>query len=66
MEPTMKTAEAISLFGKKAELARALGISRAAVSGWGDEVPPLRAYQIRALVAEGDPNRAHVEGRAGT
>jgi DNA-binding transcriptional regulator YdaS (Cro superfamily) len=49
----MKTEEAVRLAGTAAELARLLGISRAAVSKWGDEVPPLRAYQIRELIAAG-------------
>ena len=34
-----------------ADLARALGISTSAVSQWGERVPPLRAYQIRDLLA---------------
>lgn len=31
-------------------LANALGISRAAVSQWGENVPPLREYQLRELI----------------
>ena len=49
--PSMKTADAISAFGSPAELARALQITRSAISQWGDTVPELRAYQIRELMA---------------
>ena len=49
----MKTADAIKLFGNtQSDLARALGITASAVNQWGEEVPPLRAYQIRDLIAE--------------
>lgn len=44
------TADAIKYFGSRANLARALGISRAAVSYWGEQVPALRAYQIREIM----------------
>jgi hypothetical protein len=46
----METSEAIRLFGSKAEIARALGISRAAVTCWGAVVPPLRVYQLREIL----------------
>lgn len=46
----MKTIEAVAIFGSKAEVARNLGISRAAVTDWGDDVPPLRVYQIREIL----------------
>lgn len=42
--------EAIKAFGSQAKLAEALGLSRAAVSLWGETVPPLRAYQIREIL----------------
>lgn len=45
----MTTQEAISHYGSKAEIARALGIKKASVSGWGDEPPLGRQYQIQAL-----------------
>jgi len=45
--------EAVRLLGSKSNVARALGISRQAVSAWGDEVPALRVYQIKEIVAEG-------------
>lgn len=43
----MKTETAITLAGTSAELARILGLSRAAISQWPDDVPPLRVYQLR-------------------
>ena len=47
----MKTTEAIHLFGGTCQsLANALGITRAAVSQWGENVPPLREYQLRELI----------------
>ncbi len=53
----MKTTEALQIFGgdrgSRRKLANALDISVAAISQWGDEVPPLRAYQIRDLIAAG-------------
>lgn len=45
----MTKKEAVALFGSQAELARALGLSRQAVSKWGDKLPPLRVYQIKEL-----------------
>ena len=46
----MKTKDAIELFGGVAPLARALGISTAAIYQWEDDVPPLRVYQIKELI----------------
>lgn len=47
----MRKDEAIALFGSASSLARSLGITRQAVSRWGEMVPPLRVYQIREIVA---------------
>ena len=43
----MKTALVIELFGSATALGVFLGISKSAVSQWGDEVPELRAYKLR-------------------
>lgn len=43
----MRTQEAIMLFGSGRKLAKALGITSKAVYQWGNEVPRLRAPQIR-------------------
>lgn len=45
----MKKSDVIKFFGTQAEVARVLGINRAAVSAWGERVPPLRALQIENL-----------------
>lgn len=47
---SMKTSEAIKSFDGVANLAKALGITTAAIYQWGEEVPALRSYQIRDLV----------------
>lgn len=41
--------EAIAHFGSAAALARALGISRAAVSKWPDAVPEGSAYKLEVI-----------------
>ncbi len=45
----MLTADAIAHFGTRSEIARALAISRAAVSKWGDVVPEGSAYKIESI-----------------
>lgn len=45
----MKTADVISHFGKKANVARALKISRSSVSEWGDLVPEKRAARLEKI-----------------
>ncbi len=46
----MTTKEALSMFdGSFRKLAEALGLSVQAVRQWGDEVPELRAFQLRAI-----------------
>ena len=48
----MKTQEAINAFGGVKKLADALGTWPQAVYKWGEDVPELRAYQIRELIAQ--------------
>lgn len=50
----MTTDEAKELLGlgDAKSLAELLGITEQAVSQWGQIVPELRAYQIKAIVAE--------------
>jgi len=48
----MKKRDAIAAFGSASDLARALGITRQSVSSWGDDVPELRAYQIREILEQ--------------
>jgi DNA-binding transcriptional regulator YdaS (Cro superfamily) len=47
----MTKEKAIAIFGSVRALADALGITEQAVNQWKDEIPPLRAYQIRDLVS---------------
>lgn len=55
--------EAIAYFGTQAALARALGVNRAAINGWGDKIPPGRQYQLEVITKgrlkaapEGEPS----------
>lgn len=59
----MKKSEAIKLFGNEAGLAAALDISRSAVNQWGDDVPELRAYQIKEILAAKEASRDAVSDR---
>ena len=43
------TYEVISYFGSVGNVAKALGISHASVSGWGEVIPKGRAFEIQAL-----------------
>ncbi|GJA55288.1 hypothetical protein KAM348_27110 [Aeromonas caviae] len=45
----MKTNHAVEYFGSKVALAIAIGIHKAAVSQWGENVPKGRAYQLEVL-----------------
>lgn len=43
----MKKSEVLEKLGGVAATARALGISQPSVCGWKEDIPPLRAYQLR-------------------
>lgn len=43
----MNTSDLEKVFGTQVAIAAFLGISRAAVSQWGESVPELRQYQLR-------------------
>lgn len=45
----MRTIDVVAIFGSKAKVARKLGISKAAVTRWGDTVPKVREWQIEIL-----------------
>ena len=53
----MKTQEAVNHFGSIRKLAEALGLSVQAVYRWGEDVPPLRMYQIKDLMAQDDASK---------
>jgi hypothetical protein len=46
---TMETHQAIEKAGSAVALAKLLGITRQAISQWGDRVPQARLWQLRAL-----------------
>lgn len=48
----MKKTEAIEKAGSIKELAKLLGISQPAISMWGEDVPKMRVFQLRALKPE--------------
>lgn len=48
----MKKSEVLKKLGSAAATARALGISQPSVSDWGDDIPELRAYQLREKFPE--------------
>mgnify|MGYP003691499057 CR=1 FL=1 len=41
--------DAVRHFGGVTKLAEALGLSKGAVSQWGENIPMLRAYQIERI-----------------
>jgi transcriptional repressor of cell division inhibition gene dicB len=45
----MRKTDAIKFFGTRAEMARALGITKQSITSWGDTVPLARQYQIERL-----------------
>jgi DNA-binding transcriptional regulator YdaS (Cro superfamily) len=45
----MRKSDAIQHFGSATAVAKALGIGKAFVSKWGDEVPQRYAYEIERL-----------------
>jgi hypothetical protein len=45
----MLTEDAINFYGGVAALARALGISRAAIYQWGDRVPQSSSWKLQVL-----------------
>lgn len=45
----MKTVDVIEYFGSQPKVAKALNITKQAISKWGDTVPELRQYQIEVI-----------------
>jgi DNA-binding transcriptional regulator YdaS (Cro superfamily) len=48
----MKKQDAIKLAGSAIKLAKILGITKGAISHWGDDVPVGRVYQLRYIKPE--------------
>lgn len=57
----MRTDETIAFFGDQTTLAKAIGISPAAVSQWGKEVPMSRRTSVRMAMRE---RAAELEAKA--
>lgn len=49
MEVIIKTTDAIAAYTDAASLARCLGVSRAAISQWGENVPEISARGLLIL-----------------
>lgn len=49
MKTDLRTDDAIRHFLTTTNLARALGISHSAVSGWGEMVPEGRAFELEVI-----------------
>ena len=45
----MQKADVILYFGSKAKVARFLGITKASVTQWADDIPPLWAHRLDLL-----------------
>jgi len=48
----MEKQKAIKLAGSQMKLAALLGVSQAAISQWGQDVPMMRIYQLKTLKPE--------------
>jgi hypothetical protein len=48
----MEKQKAIKLAGSQSKLAEVLGVSQAAISQWGQDVPMMRIYQLKSLKPE--------------
>jgi hypothetical protein len=51
----MKKADAIKLAGSAIKLAKVLGITKGAVSHWGEDIPKGREYELRYIKPEWFP-----------
>lgn len=45
----MDKSYAVRKAGSQSALARLLGVTRQAVSQWGDKLPPLQAYRLKEM-----------------
>jgi len=57
----MKTKDAVEFFGGHAALADAIGVTRQAIYMWGDDVPELRSYHVKAVMRERERESAKGE-----
>ena len=45
----IRTQDAIRMAGTQEKLAALLNVTRSAVSQWGEHMPPLRVYELKAI-----------------
>ena len=45
----MKKSDALSHFGNNRKIAQILGLSDAAITAWGEQIPELRARQLEEI-----------------
>ena len=57
----MKKTTVIKMFGSATKVGKALGITRMAVSDWGENIPELRVYQVERLVSVAKENNTPLE-----
>lgn len=57
----MKKTTVIKMFGSATKVGKALGITRMAVSDWGENIPELRVYQVERLVSVAEENNTPLE-----
>lgn len=48
----VKKKDGIAIAGSAAKLSRLLGVSRSAITQWGEWMPPYRAMQLREAIPE--------------
>jgi hypothetical protein len=48
----LKKKDGIAIAGSAAKLARCLGVSRAAITQWGEWMPPYRVMQLKERMPE--------------
>jgi len=53
----MQKEAVIDYFGSATNVARALNISKAAVSQWDDEIPELRSLQLEKIIGNSGAQR---------
>lgn len=52
MEVIIRTEDAIAAYADAADLARSLGVSRSAISQWGEFVPEISARGLLILIPD--------------
>ncbi len=45
----MKKTDVVSYFGNTVKVAEVLGVAQSAVSQWGEDIPPRRAFEVERI-----------------